>query len=143
MSNVHATHISLIELLDHARELFNPSKVEWEGLSGSLEYIWKHFEHDDLIQTAVATCIMNRERFMEQEDVDVDLTSVDHDIQTTVHGLFDIYGTSAMDSSEILAISTFAETLHDFILEYLDISNWLGDLNFIERIGERFAFYFG
>lgn len=145
MSDVHAVHISLNELLDHARNLFNPSPLEWTKLCDALEYVWRHFSYDDLIQTGVSTCIVLAERFLDESDDDdeFDFTEMDFDIQTTLRSLFDTYETSAMDESEILAISTFAETLHDFILEYLDISNWLGDLSLIERLGERFTLYFG
>ncbi len=141
---IHATHITLSELLDHAHDIFEPSRKEWEGLKESIEYIWRNFESDAFIQDSVAACIMNREQLLtdEGEEDKLSLSEVDTSIQSVILGYMQTYATSLTDS-DVLAISTFAETLHDFVLEYLDLKNWLGDLSFIERIGERFSFYFG
>ncbi len=141
---IHATHITLNELLDHARYIFDPPHNEWEGFKESVEYIWRNFESDAFIQDSVAACIMNREQLLtdEGEEDKLSLSEVDTSIQSVILGYMQTYATSLTDS-DVLAISTFAETLHDFVLEYLDLKNWLGDLSFIERIGERFSFYFG
>lgn len=148
MSDIHATHITLHELLEHAKEVFETDDRNWKGLRSSIDYVWRNFEVDALFQQGVSSWISSYENLIDEATEDgsesFDFVAINSDAETQVRSLI---ATLDMDSAKnddlILSISTFAEVLHDFVLEYLDIDNWLGDLVSVERLGERFSFHFG
>lgn len=150
MADVHGVYITLNELLDHAEDLYNPSSSELDGLEDAIRFIWFEFQEDQFIQDSVTACVCNRAQLLEDDDEwdddgdgdTVCLTNVDTALTTLVRSFMETYSTKLSDD-DVVCIIVFSEVLYDYILEYMDITLWLGDINLIEKVGERFSFYFG